>query len=176
MIFSCFCSNKRLIRESILSPPKIIQMDKTIKLIDTSNNSILFQKEFNDTIVSTTSCFFMKKKHIVVCTKNTICIMDEYLNEIHSFQIEDEILCMSGEKIKPHFYIGCKSGNIYVYSIKYLNNKFICTDIWTFHCFKPVYSIAIHIDENVNMKRNIFAGFSRWQNDVLQQINIYNII
>jgi len=171
MFFSCFCSNKKFMKENIISHDKIVKLDKTIKILNPVSNEMIVSKEFNEPIVTTSFCILYGKRYIIVCTKNIVYILDEELQEMNSIQFEEEILCSSSEKHKAHFYIGCKSGRISVNSIKYLNSKFICTEIYNFYCFKPVYSIAVHVDRiNDEIRRSVYAGYSRWDEKALERI------
>ena len=177
MLFSCFCSNKKMIKESILSfsnsVEKLVKLDKTIKLLNPISNEIIVEKNFSEMIVTTTERIINNKKYYVVCTKNIIYILDADLNEIQNIKVEEEILCSSSENFRPYFYIGCKSGRIIVISIRNIDSKFIIHEVHNIYCFKPVYNIAIHIEKKEgNIKRNIFAGYSRWKNEALQQVII----
>jgi len=174
MFFSCFCSNKKYLKDNVISIEKLVKIDNIIKTVNPQTNETILQKELPDTIITTTNCFLYGKKYIIVCTKNMVYILDEFtFNEIHSFHVEEEILCSTSEKIKAHFYIGSKSGRITVYSIKILNNKFICTDIWTFYCFRPVYNIVVQVERiQQEVRRNVFAGFSPWGNEALEPVRI----
>ncbi len=175
-MFGFCCSSKKYLKENIISHHKFIKSGNLLKILNPMNNEIISKKEFNGNIITTNTCL-LDKKHYIACTQNTLYILDESLKEIFKLDFEDEILCSCSEPnrstIITHFYLGFKSGRITVFSIKYLNDKFICNDIWNFYCFKPVYSLAIHLERfDENSKRNIYAGFSRWGDIAMEQINI----
>jgi len=171
MVFSCFCSNKKYLKDNVYSPCKIVQSENKIKILNPISHEIEAEKEFQNTII--TNCIIQSIKYTIVCTKNKTFVLDENLSEIHSIQFDDEILCSSSEKFKSYFYIGFKSGRVAVFAIRKLETKVLCFELWNFYCFKPVYNLAIHVEIiNGEKKRNVFAGYSRWDNKALQKINI----
>ena len=166
MVFSCFCSNKKFMKENVISPDKFVMTNKTVKMLNPLTNTVLNEKEFDEKIVTTSTCNFDGRKYFLVCIQKKMFILDDNFFVMYYEQFDDEILCSSSEIYKPHFYIGFKSGRISVSSIRILNTKFIYHEIHNYYCFKPVYSIAIHIEKiNGEMKRNVFAGFSRWNTE-----------
>lgn len=175
MFFSCFCSNKKYIKENVITHCKLVKVDELLKLLNPISNEIIMQKEFPDTIITNCVCNCYGIKLLIISTKNVVYILDESnFKEIYSFTLEEEILSSCSEKNCNRFYIGCKSGRIIVYTAKFLN-RFICNEIYNIYCFKPVYNIAIHVERNgENVKKQIYAGFSKWEDKPLQQVNIYN--
>lgn len=179
-MFNCFCSNKKYMKENVIpldkSHDKFIKSENSLKILNQLTNEIVSQKDFTENIITTNTCL-LNQKHYIACTQNVLYILDKELNELKKIDFEDDILCSCSEPNRKrnitYFYLGFRSGRIAVFSIKYLNDKFVHNELWNFYCFKPVYSIAIHFENmNETVKRKVYAGFSRWGDMAMEAINI----
>jgi hypothetical protein len=183
MVFSCFCSSKKnieILRDSNIEEKtqaifqsrkfedeKLIRDNNIIKLIN-GDNTIINEKILSEnTIVTAKMC----RNFIVACTKMEIFLLKQETFEIViKKEFEDEILSSAVEKARvvPKFYIGFKSGKILVFSVRDLGQKIMMNEIWTYHCFRPVYEIAVSIEQqDINIKRTVYAGFSKWGSDLV---------
>lgn len=179
MVFSCFCSYKKYLEEDVsiprqLTSEKILSINKKIKLIDEFNKTI-HEWDLNEKIVGQCLC----KMYIVVCTEKVILVYDQVtFEEVKRIEMDETILCCSAEKVRNYFYIGCKSGLLYVYVIRNLETKILVTEIWKFYCFKPIYDIMVQVERKTGLilERKIFAGFSKWGNKSLQLISNYKLL
>lgn len=174
----CFCTKKGSMTYDVIEPSnkplQLLHLERSLKKIDPDTHEVIYERLFEENIVTTTKTTCCGDPVVIACTTNKIYILDNTLQEIYNFSIIDEILSCANESLKSQFYIGCKSGRIIVYTLKRLG-KVIVNEIFTFNCFQPVYNIAVQIERSGEIvKRQVFAGFSRWNNTPLKKISIYN--
>jgi len=179
MFFWCSCSDKKYMCDIVVVPrdlknENLVILGSVVELLDSRSVKIIHERIFEENIVAGCLC----KEYVIICLRHSVYVLKQLnFEEVKKIDLSEDILTCSSEEAKSYFYIGCKNGLLIVYSIRDLESKVLVYDIWKFYCYKPIYNIAVQTENyKGGVKRNIFARFSPWINQAMEEISIYNIL